>query len=320
LKKKLPAGYLRPVIGRNELWNRGLSKLCSLEEIASWNWEDEFATHLPVDLTAKSRKRAKKIRMEMGLQLEDWFVCVHVREGGYYPIEKEGFAKKARNASPHNYLKAIKLITERGGWVIRMGDASMTPLPQMEKVIDYPFTKYKSCLMDIYFIKECRFYIGVSSGVFDVANLFQKPILLTNSAATIPSPPYRKGDRSIFKHVKMKRLKRFLSIQERIQLFSERKIEHDEYGLSENTPDEIKDLVEEYLDDPTAKDSTDLQRKWAIESKRVLLNKHKYLSYNTELGPITMQRATAIDHVAAGIVGKKFIEQNYYYSSMNSPM
>jgi hypothetical protein len=34
-------------------------------------------------------------------------------------------------------------ITQRGGWVIRLGDEAMLPLPDMNRVIDYPFSGLK---------------------------------------------------------------------------------------------------------------------------------------------------------------------------------
>ena len=51
------------------------------------------------------------------------------RERGGYSGDWENF----RNADIGNYLGAIKEITQRGGWVVRMGDPTMTKLPFLNK-------------------------------------------------------------------------------------------------------------------------------------------------------------------------------------------
>ena len=113
----------------------------------------------------------------MGVSVDDCFVCVHVRESGF---RNDAGRREDRNATIGNYVKAFERITERGGWVIRMGDATMTKLPEMERVILYAFTKYKSDLMDLFLIKKCGFFIGCQSGILDIASLFQKPTLIIN--------------------------------------------------------------------------------------------------------------------------------------------
>ena len=56
----------------------------------------------------------------------------------------------------------------------------MTPLPKMDGIIDYPFTKYKSEFFDIFLASTCRFCIGTSSGYWSIPTFFGKPVLLTN--------------------------------------------------------------------------------------------------------------------------------------------
>ena len=117
-----------------------------------------------------------KIR-EMGIPKGAWYVCVYARDGGFYSSKnyKEGTNKKIRNSNIKNYIKAIKLITDRGGWVIRMGDRNMQPLSKIKNVIDYPFSEFKSDLMDLYLIKNCSFFICNHSGITGAAIKFEKP-------------------------------------------------------------------------------------------------------------------------------------------------
>ena len=53
-------------------------------------------------------KRREKIRIEMGIPKNEWFVCLHVREGGFRNDYEES---ACRNASIHNYIKGIEAIT-----------------------------------------------------------------------------------------------------------------------------------------------------------------------------------------------------------------
>ena len=81
------------------------------------------------------------ILKKIGVPDNSWYVTLHVRESP----ENELF-----NAVPSTYVKAIKAIVSRGGYVIRVGDKNMTPLPKIKGLIDYPFTKFKSEFFDIF--------------------------------------------------------------------------------------------------------------------------------------------------------------------------
>ena len=103
----------------------------SWDAVRSQNWASQFKEKLPVSLRNKSLETGERQLREMGISADDWFVCVHVRENGF--INDEG-RREYRNAKIENYTRAIERIVERGGWVIRMGDATMTKLPEMERV------------------------------------------------------------------------------------------------------------------------------------------------------------------------------------------
>jgi putative glycosyltransferase (TIGR04372 family) len=181
---------------------------------------------------------------------QDWFVCVHVRGSGF---KNDAGRFEYRNNNIINYTKAFERIIERGGWVIRMGDSTMTKLPKMERVIDYPFTKFKSDLMDIFLIKNCRFYIGTQSGIMDVANLFQKPVLVTNMSIGESLYPMFENSRGIVKHVYSHSKKRILTVKEMFEAseFIETLygyVDNEIFKWYENSPEEIEEAVVEYMD------------------------------------------------------------------------
>ena len=72
----------------------------------------------------------------------------------------------------------IKYINSIGGKVIRLGDPVDMSINDI--CIDYPNSKYKSELMDLYLIKNCKLYIGTNSGILDCAFLLGTPVLGVN--------------------------------------------------------------------------------------------------------------------------------------------
>lgn len=123
-------------------------------------------------LTDAHRARGRKVLASHGLKADDWFVALHIRESND--------SQDIRNAKASNYLAAIREITGRGGWVIRLGDRKMTPLPTLERVVDYPFTADKSEWMDVFLAADCRFQLGGSSGPRILSQMFGAPTLCVN--------------------------------------------------------------------------------------------------------------------------------------------
>ena len=263
-KSQVHDSYITPSIGQKALWTpEGVTRF-DRQEVEEYNWKQQMNDPLDASISSESLKKARKIRNQMGIPESDWFVCLHVREGGYYDYI-EGKAKRIRNCDINNYFKAIDYITQMKGWVVRMGDATMKPLPVLERVIDYPHTSFKSDLMDIYLIQECRFYIGSQSGIWDVATLFQKPIMMPNMCEWLFTYPQRKGDLGLMKHIYSRSKKRFLSLRECQDIF--RNVQFDilfdnEHEFYENTPDEILTLVKEYLEDAGTGHVAPLQENW----------------------------------------------------------
>lgn len=115
----------------------------------------------------------------LGVPQDVWYVGLHVREGGFY-AETQGGMSDHRNSHIEDYLDAIDEVVARGGIVIRLGDASMTPLPYKKGVIDYAHSASKSSRMDLFILATCRFLIGTTSGLTTAAHAFGTPSVLVN--------------------------------------------------------------------------------------------------------------------------------------------
>ena len=181
--KKVPLEFTMPFKGIHYPWFAAINFI--KQELSKLNKNDKEKFFFK--LSEEDEIRGKELLKKMGVPVSKWFVTLHVREG----IGNELF-----NSSPKTYFKAIKTIYENGGYVIRVGDKSMSRLNNIEGLIDYPFTKFKSDFMDIFLAAKNEFCIGTSSGYWSLPTFFNKPVILTNY---IPHLDYfMLDDRSIF--------------------------------------------------------------------------------------------------------------------------
>jgi putative glycosyltransferase (TIGR04372 family) len=131
-----------------------------------------------LQLTDEHRTRGIACLRQLGVPDGAWFVCVHCREPGYAPGEKQEY----RDGDVDNYRLAMATIVERGGWCVRMGDPTMTHLPKMDCVVDYAHSDLRSDWMDVFLAASCRFFLGSASGLTNVASVFGVPSAIANQA------------------------------------------------------------------------------------------------------------------------------------------
>lgn len=134
--------------------------------------------HLEQKLPVEDREQARELMGKIGLPRHVKFVCVHNRQAGFKPNDDHN---SYRNAVIDSYIPAIEYMTQQGLWVIRMGESTVKPLPPMKRVIDYAVSPLKSDFLDIVLIAECEFFVGCNSGFSQVAHVFNKSALWTNS-------------------------------------------------------------------------------------------------------------------------------------------
>lgn len=198
----------------------------------------------PVTLNEDAMRRCAIDLAAMGIGPDDWFVCLHVRTSAFHKDHAD-----YRNGRFDHCSLAIDHIIDLGGKVVRMGDtgAGIVTCPRTG-LIDYPNTRWKSELMDLYLIKQCRFYIGTQSGILDTSYLLQTPTLCVNSVhfdMRSPNP----CDRVLYKRIQRKGESRPLSIAEALDSY------HDilatdwyrRYEFLENSGAEILAAVQEFI-------------------------------------------------------------------------
>jgi putative glycosyltransferase (TIGR04372 family) len=223
------------------------------------------------------RLRGWAILEDLGIPAGSWFVCLHVREPGFHQAWHDK-NPGTRNANIETYREAIDAIVDAGGYVIRVGDASMRPIEGIPGLLDYALSDIKSDFMDIFLCAECRFFIGTNSGLGLVPPVFGKPCVMTNWSP-IAIPNWYPNDLFIPKLVRSIKDNRLLTFAELLESgsgwmqFQKYFIDH---GLEviDNTSEEICDVVLEMMDQLTGQASyylDDDDRRVAFEA---LLEKH----------------------------------------------
>jgi putative glycosyltransferase (TIGR04372 family) len=157
--------------GEAEPWTRAGAR-------AQVRWAAEGRPPL-LSLTPEDRNLGERMLAELGVPKDAWYVGLHVREAGFYAEASSGISTH-RNASIADYEDAIREITSRGGWVIRLGDNSMKPLSPRERIIDYAVSRQKSPSMDMFLLATSRFVVGTTSGLTTACLSFGTPMVLCN--------------------------------------------------------------------------------------------------------------------------------------------
>ncbi|MDY6783419.1 MAG: TIGR04372 family glycosyltransferase, partial [Cyanobacteriota bacterium] len=243
-------------------------------------WEDEGRAPL-LQLSEGDRDRGWHCWRELGVPEDSWFVCLHVREGGFY---RQWRNPSSRDANIDTYLLAIQAIVERGGWVIRMGDPSMKPLPPLERVIDYAHSEVKSDWMDVFLWSQSRFSIGTDSGPFLIPSIFGVPTVLTNWVP-FGLTPYYGNCIFISKRFWLKSEERYLTFEEMLahplglaessHIYMKRGIK-----IVENTQEEILEIVEEMIENLENR-SKDSQEDKKLQNRFQFLIKRHNKGYGT---------------------------------------
>ncbi len=229
--------------------SRYISKFFGTQEIFRINtlWDNRPPVLV---LNAEDEVWGKQQLAQLGMKENQWFVCVHVREGSYMP--KNEIIQRHRNASIANAIPAMKEIVRRGGVCVRMGDPGMTPLPEIAGVIDYARHPLKSERLDVVLCAKARFFLGDTSGLFFVSTIFGVPVANANMIP-VETLGVRECDLSIPKLLWSESLERYLTFDELLSseaggYFFTQQYEWAKIRADENTSEDLSDLAAEMLD------------------------------------------------------------------------
>jgi putative glycosyltransferase (TIGR04372 family) len=183
-----------------------------------------------------------------GLPEDAWFALLHVREPGFHAGWHK-FHAGTRNAEIASYQSVIDFVISQGGWVVRGGDPSMTPLAPRDKVIDYAASTRRSPEIDIYLCAECAYFVGTNSGFSVIPPLFGRRCALTNWSP-IGIPNWYLDDLYIPKLIRKISENRYLTFKEMYSSFTgwsqfARDYEGTDFAVEDNSPEDLRDAAAE---------------------------------------------------------------------------
>ena len=208
-------------------------KLELRKEMAS----DPIALVLPDALEADGRAQAARV----GLQPDARIVTLHVREPGWRPFEDD-----QRSCDIKTYRPAVDELVARGFRVVRIGDASMTPI-DWPGVLDLATEPARTDLLELWCVLHSVFFFGSESGPLELARLVGVPALLVN-VKTVPSGyPVHRSDLLIMKRLIAPDAPRVLSLREQLAVKAGQLTFAGRARYVDNSPEEILAALDEML-------------------------------------------------------------------------
>lgn len=143
----------------------------------------EFNNAKPsISFTQEEIEKGKDLLKIFNVDFEnDTYVCIFARDDAFLrqtmAHQNYGY-HDPRDSDIDNFIEASKYLIQKGMTVIRVGSVVKKPISfSHPKLIDYSVSEHKSEFLDIFLIGTCKFFIGSSSGIGDVALLLDVPRL-----------------------------------------------------------------------------------------------------------------------------------------------
>ncbi len=166
----------------------------------------------------KDKNNGMILLEKMGIKNKK-YVCLFVRDDMYlkkrFPDEIWDYHEH-RNFDIDDFNGMIKLIIDRGYYVVRMGrDVKKRVSINNSKVIDYPFSPYISDFADIYLMANCNLCVSTSTGPECISNIFQKK--LAQIAPTVGSMYTYKNVINCMLNVYCNKTKDYLKLEDLVE-------------------------------------------------------------------------------------------------------
>jgi putative glycosyltransferase (TIGR04372 family) len=205
--------------------------------------------------TPEELEKGRSLLHQLNVDLDnDEFVCIFARDDAFLKTidsHTNWDCHNSRNSDIDNLIETAKYLIEKGFTVIRIGSVVKKPINfSHKKMIDYSYSKHQCDFLDIFLLAKCKFVLAAgSSGIINVADIFDKPTLTVNLAEQF-YPPFAKNCLYIPKKYKYRNRNEYLRFEDALKL-------HDRYfwmnlaahdlEAEENSPQKIVEVTQEML-------------------------------------------------------------------------
>lgn len=207
-----------------------------------------FSLIKSIEIDTKEETFSKKILNDLNVDVNQQFVCLHVRDNIYRgDLNRRNF----RNSNIENYYELISYLIQKNFIIFRMGKSARKKIGINHKnLIDLPFLNTNYDFLDLYLIKNCKFFIGTQSGILDTAFLFKKDCLITNVVRLFETPPKTIKSRALCKIPYFKNTNKILNLHQYLNLpykFHHELYINDELDFIENSDEDLYECIKEFL-------------------------------------------------------------------------
>lgn len=230
----------------------------TVDDINRYSGRGSFPVYLKE--AYKQRKLFSQTEEERGhdkqslLQIAKRYVCLGARTATYNQLTLgHDFDYDHRNMKFEDYRLAIEYLNNMSIQTVKMGRMENRMEP-VNNCIDYA-GEGANDFMDLYLVSHSEFMVVNSTGMLSLASMFTIPLLMVNATPVsfgVGGFQYTPYDLYIPKKYYSKKKARYLSLREITQIEAECMIwgsKYEQKGIKfiDNTPEEIKDAVEEML-------------------------------------------------------------------------
>jgi len=298
---------LCPRIGISSIYNPYMGKIDEIEDYTNlYSWDDAFRKPLNISNNFSNKQvHINKIFNDIGVGKKK-YICLHIRSSRTYTDSKEAIE---RNANIENYYSAINYLIKHNYIVVRMGDNRMPRMNKIKGLIDYAHSKHNNQYNDQCLVANCSFYIGATSGIWGLAWLFEKDMIILNNPSWNYTSP-KSCDIDMFKIFYDKKNKNMLKISDWItnhfgavhfmSLIDSR------YIPIENDPEEILSCIQNYLT------NNKISRKQSLEVRGMIRKSAlRFIRSNTQIDITSLYRFYLMSYLSKGMIDKSFYEKYF---------
>ncbi len=278
--KNLYIAYFLKYLSRYRYLSYNTKKYTSYKKSNAYKLFQDFQSYQKLDFNLYYSRINKSFeRFKFNLQCN--YVVLHCRDISYRPDDQERF----RDANINSFIDAAKYLKSLDYKIVRLGNYGMNKIElenHEDLICDFTTENFDNDVkeyLDLLLISNSKMFIGSCSGFYNVATLFNIPVIQTNVAPLAHTYPNSKLGIGIPKLYFCNRTKKILNYNEIFSrdlayLRRDKDFKKEGVKLIDNTSTSIKEAVGEMLN--ILKDGKIVETNNQQQFRKIMSNYDKY--------------------------------------------